>query len=200
MIKFFNLNNNAPFIIFKEKYDLAINANQHNIDAIGISSFSTQSNEVNSRYVNLKFVDGDKFIFFSNYNSPKAIDFSEHKQVSILIYWNKINTQIRLKANINKTPLKFNESYFKNREKHKNALAISSNQSKKISSYNEVLKKYEECYKNKNKNLNICPTYWGGFYFIPYYFEFWEGHDSRINKRDAYELKDENWCHYYLEP
>ena len=39
-------------------------------------------------------------------------------------------------------------------------------------------------------NLDECPNDWGGFLFKPYYFEFWKGHESRLNERDVYEIKN----------
>ena len=44
------------------------------------------------------------------------------------------------------------------------------------------------------------PNFWGGYSFIPYYFEFWEGHESRLNKRDVYEMKSNEWEHGILQP
>ena len=80
----------------------------------------------------------------------------------------------------------------------KNALAISSNQSKPVSSYDQVHENYKKSLNNNN--LKECPEYWGGYSFTPYYFEFWEGHKSRLNKREVYEMKNNNWDHYILQP
>jgi pyridoxamine 5'-phosphate oxidase len=198
MIIFTNLSQATPFLTFKKKYDEAISAKQKNIEAIAISSFNKITNEVESRYVNLKFINEDKFIFFSNYNSPKSLAFKTHNQISATFYWPSTNTQIRMKAKINKTSTSFNDQYFKNRSDDKNALAISSDQSQKTKSYSDIIKKYEEV-KN-NYLLSECPDYWGGYSFIPYYFEFWEGHKSRLNKRDIYEEDCKNWNHYILQP
>ena len=66
------------------------------VEAISISSFSKELDIVDSRYVNLKIVDNEDFIFFSNYQSPKAKQFESHDQISALIYWSKINVQILL--------------------------------------------------------------------------------------------------------
>ena len=52
----------------------------------------------------------------------------------------------------------------------------------------------------ENDDLKKCPEYWGGYSFIPYYFEFWEGHHSRLNKRDIYELDGKDWTHSILQP
>ena len=198
MIEFINILQETPYLLFKEKYDEALNANQKNIEAISIASFNKKINEVDSRYVNLKFIDKDRFIFFSNYNSPKSLAFKTHNQITGLFYWSSTNVQIRIKANIEKTGTKYNQDYFKKRLPAKNALAIASFQSKKISSYEEVIKNYNETYKESN--LSICPEYWGGFSFIPYYFEFWEGNTSRLNKRDVYKIQDDEWNHTIIEP
>ena len=64
MIKFDNLSNETPYRIFKEKYEDSLKANQKIIEAICISSFSSIDNEVNARFVNLKFVKDKEFIFF----------------------------------------------------------------------------------------------------------------------------------------
>ena len=197
MIKFEDLIQETPYLIFKENYEKALKANQKNIEAISISSYSNEKKEVNSRYVNLKLVNKRRFIFFSNYNSPKSKEFEKHNQITALIYWNNINIQIRMKALIKKTSKDFNQSYFSKRDKKKNALAICSKQSNPIDSYETFQNKFD--FSLKNNVLNICPDYWGGYSFIPFYFEFWEGHESRLNKREVYELKDDKWIHSFLQ-
>jgi len=198
MIKFNNINQEIPYKIFEEKYNKSLQAQQKNIEAICISSYSKEKSEVNARFVNLKFIDNKEFIFFSNYKSPKSQDFTSHNQITGLIYWSSIDVQIRIKANIKRTSKKYNQAYFSKRSSKKNALAISSNQSSVIKSYASVENEYKKTLKNKN--LNICPDYWGGYSFTPYYFEFWQGHEFRLNKREAYELNNSQWMHSYLEP
>ncbi len=185
-------------MLFKEKYDRALKVGQKAIEAIAISSFNNEMAEVDSRYVNLKFISNDEFIFFSNYDSSKASAFKSNNQISALFYWSSINVQIRIKAQIKKTSKEFNQKYFFNRSKVKNALAISSNQSKQIDSYNQVIKNYNRSIESDD--LKKCPEYWGGYSFIPYYFEFWEGHESRINKREVFEKIDGLWNQSYLQP
>ena len=198
MIQFNNLNQEIPYLLFKSKYDDALNAGQKGIEAISISSYNTQKYEVDSRYVNLKFITNDEFIFFSNYNSPKGYSFNSHNQIAALLYWPSINVQIRVKAKIKKTSNEYNQKYFCDRSEEKNALAISSNQSKPIDSYNQVKENYNKSLKNDD--LKKCPEFWGGYSFTPYYFEFWEGHESRLNKREAYEKSDDSWKHLILQP
>ena len=198
MTQFNNLNQEIPYQLLKEKYDEALNAGQRGIEAISISSLNKEMSEVDSRFVNLKFINNDEFIFFSNYKSPKAAAFNSQNQIAALIYWSSINVQIRLKAKIKKTSDEFNQNYFFDRSKEKNALAISSNQSKKIGSFEQVKKNYNKSLKNDD--LKKCPKYWGGFSFVPYEIEFWEGNEFRLNKRNLYKKDNTNWNHYILEP
>ena len=195
MIKFKNLNEDAPYLMLKEKYEESLIANQINVEAICIASFS---DEVSARFVNLKFIDNNEFIFFSNYNSPKSRDFAINNQITALIYWNSINIQIRMKAHIKKTSTDFNNEYFSKRDKKKNALAISSNQSEKIDSYQDVIKNFDNTLEKSQ--LTECPDHWGGYSFTPYYFEFWEGHGSRLNKREVFEISEEGWTSYIIQP
>ena len=198
MIQFNNLNQEIPYQLLKEKYDEALNAGQKGIEAISISSYNKEIAVVDSRYVNLKFITNDEFIFFSNYDSPKASSFISHDQIAVLVYWPSINVQIRMKAKIKRTTDEFNQKYFFDRSEEKNALAISSNQSKPIDSYNQVKENYNKSLKNDD--LKKCPEFWGGYSFTPYYFEFWEGHESRLNKREVYEKSDDSWKHLILQP
>ena len=198
MIKFNNLNQAIPYQLLKKKYNEAVDAGQKGIEAISISSYNMKIREVDSRYVNLKFINNDEFIFFSNYESPKAAAFSSHNQIAALIYWSSINVQIRMKAKIKKTSDEFNQKYFFNRSKEKNALAISSKQSKKIGSFEQVKKNYNKSLKNDD--LNECPKYWGGYSFKPYEIEFWEGNEFRLNKRNLYTKDNTSWNHFILEP
>ena len=198
MIIFENKSEKEPFKKIRFYYDEALRHGQENIEAIVVSSYSKKNSLVDSRFVNLKFINNENFIFFSNYNSPKAIQFNEHKQVSILIYWSKINVQIRLSGSIKKTDKAFNNRYFAARNPGKNALAICSKQSKIIDSYDLIKNKYEETLKEKN--LNKCPDYWGGFSFEANSIEIWKGKKNRINLREKYISKNQIWKKYILSP
>ncbi len=198
MIKILNISKEEPYKIFRRYFDKALKAKQKNIEAISVSSFNKENNEVESRYVNLKYLIEDEWIFFSNFKSRKALDFKGHDQVSVLFHWSNIDTQIRMKAKIKKASSKISDEHFLNRDIKKNALAISSNQSQEINSYSDVIKNYELTLKNINNESR--PSFWGGYSFTPYYFEFWEGHESRINKRMSFTLNNLVWNKKILQP
>ena len=198
MIKIESLNNDEPYLKYQELYDLALSKNQNQIERILIASFNTDLKEVNARYVNLKYVIKDEWIFFSNYESVKAKDFLTHNQITAVSYWSSIDVQIRMKATINKSSAEFSDKHYSLRSKEKNALAISSLQSQPINSYQDVKNNYEHTLSSSD--LKNRPNYWGGYSFIPYYFEFWKGHESRINKREIYKNENNKWIKSFLSP
>lgn len=197
MIEIIDLDSNEPYDLFLTTYKKALESNQKSVEAISISSFNQKTNEVNSRMVNLKYIKKNEWVFFSNYSSPKAVEFKSHSQISALLFWSSINTQIRINAEIYKTSADFSDAHFDKRSNKKNALAISSHQSKKISAYKDIVINYEKTLKTNSFNR---PEYWGGYTFKPYYFEFWTGHSSRLNKRKVYKLKNQSWDSYIIQP
>ncbi len=200
MIDISNISKKSPYKKFKQTYSEALAANQPNIEAICISSFDKEKQESDSRFVNLKYIINDDWIFFSNYLSPKANQFQNCEKISAVFFWSEINVQIRLKAKIYKAPSKFSDNYFKKRDAEKNILAIISNQSQKIDSYQDFIDKYNENSEKDCLDAKTRPNYWGGYSFKPYYFEFWHGHDKRINKREAFMYEKNKWNNFCLEP
>lgn len=199
MISFINISDDKPYEYFLDYYEQAIESGQSAIQAIAISSFNSEKEEVNARFVNLKYIVDKEWIFFSNYNSQKSKDFKSCSQISGIFYWDSIDIQIRLKAKVFKTSSTFSDKHFASRSPEKNALAIASHQSQKIDSFEKVKKMYEENLNNKKEILKR-PDYWGGYSFKPYFFEFWSGHKNRLNKRRAFTQTEDGWDSFLLQP
>lgn len=198
MIQVKNISDLPPYKIFLDYYNNAVKKKEANVEAIAISSFNKELNYVDSRFVNIKFIEDDKWIFFTNYKSSKAKQFLSHNQIAGLFFWKKINVQIRIKAKVSILNKVFSDDYFKQRSNKKNALAICSSQSESIDSYQSVINNYKQTLQNEN--LKLRPDSWGGYFFHPYEFEFWEGHESRINKRVVYSMINGLWKQSFLQP
>lgn len=198
MITFIELDNSQPYKYFAKKYKKALDSGQKNIEAICISSYDKITNQIDSRFVNLKYITKNEWIFFTNYQSPKSKQFHSHDQISAVFYWSEIETQIRIKAKIFKTDDYLSDLHYEKRDKIKNQVASFSNQSTKVNSYERFCSDLEKkILKNK---FDKRPKNWGGFSFVPYYFEFWEGHDKRVNRREVYNFNNSIWDKYYLQP
>ncbi len=188
-----------PLTEFKAFYNKAVELNQRSIEASCLSTIDIKKKSAHSRYVNIKYINSQEFIFFTNYESKKAKEIKTSSKVALNFYWNMANVQIRIEGNISKINESIYDEHFKTRGDAKNALAISSQQSQCIDSYKNVQINYQS-QLGILSSLSKRPAYWGGYSITPYYFEFWEGHESRLNKRSVYEKNLDSWNHYYLQP
>ena len=149
MIILQNIPDEKPYAIFMDYFQKAISKKQKSIEAINISSFNKETNQINSRLVNLKYIIKNKWYFFSNYDSPKAKDFESFNEISAVQFWPVINIQIRIKGKIFRASEDFSDTHYKKRSKEKNALAHSSYQSMPIDGFEEVKKNYENFLANE---------------------------------------------------
>ena len=199
MINIDRLDKSSPYMKFYKHYDDCVSKKQKYPEAIVISSYDSNTNEVDARFVNLKYILGEEWIFFTNYNSPKSHQINEHKQISAVLHWDSIDVQIRLKAYAKKTSEIFSNKHFNLRSDAKNALAISSKQSSPIKTYEEVISNFNKVMLEKD-SYEKRPSYWGGYSFTPYIIEFWKGHESRLNKRIRYTKVEKSWEVEILQP
>ncbi len=199
MIIFEDTLNIKPYNKFEHLYKKATNESQQHIEAAVVSTISKQ-NKPSSRMVNIKYLIKEAFIFFSNYESNKAKDISQNPKASMLFFWDKINTQIRIEGEISITKVSFSEEHFNQRPYDKNITAIISKQSSQNEGYEDLVKRYKVAYKKYEKSILQRPNNWGGYKFIPDSFEFWLGNKSRINKRIKYIKKPKEWEKLYLDP
>ena len=102
MISFLEMENTEPLSLFKSYYDKALECNQEYIEAMCINSFDMDNNQPESRFVNLKFIKGAEFIFFSNYEGPKANQFDKNPKISAIFFGIKLIHKLNLKARFSK--------------------------------------------------------------------------------------------------
>ena len=75
MIEFNNQVNDEPYLMLKKHYDNALNSGQKYIEAMVISSFSHEAQEVDSRYVNIKSINREEFTFLLIINHLNLYNF-----------------------------------------------------------------------------------------------------------------------------
>ena len=75
MIQFNNLSQEIPYQLLKEKYDAAVGADQKGIEAISISSYNKEINEVDSRYVTLNLLQMINLFFLVIITHQKHLPF-----------------------------------------------------------------------------------------------------------------------------
>lgn len=186
-----------PFQQFNDWFEFAKKEALFEPNAMNLST--SMNNQPNSRVVLLKAFDENGFVFFSNYNSQKAVELNENPLVSVNIFWPKIERQIKILGSVSKTTAEESDQYFATRPRDSKLSAWASNQSEEIEDRSQ-LDENLDAYKLKFPNEVPRPDHWGGYRITPNYFEFWQGRENRYHDRICYKKIDSNWTIFRLNP
>ena len=153
-----------------------------------------------ARIVLLKGFDERGFIFYTNYNSFKAVHLEENPKACLVFFWKELERQVRITGLVSKLPAKESDQYFISRPTGSQLGALASPQSQVIESrdwLDENYLKVAEQYKNQTLQR---PSHWGGYIVQPVIIEFWQGRPSRLHDRIQYSLDGGEWKIERLAP
>ncbi len=189
-----------PIIQFKDWFEEAKNKEINDPNAMCLSTVS-ENGKPHSRMVLLKDFNDNGFIFYSNYESNKALDINKNSEVCLNFHWKSLLKQIRIEGTIEKLPSEVSDEYYNSRHYLSRIGAWASDQSRILESRKILENKIEE-YKKKYPNENKVPRppHWGGYIVNYNRIEFWEDMPHRIHKREVFELVNNNWKQFTLSP
>jgi pyridoxamine 5'-phosphate oxidase len=178
----------------------AINASVRASDAVSLATVD-EAGHPDSRIVLLKGFDEEGLVFFTNYNSAKAIQLERHPYASLTIFWPQLERQVRVRGFVQRCAREESERYFKTRPRGSQIAAWASPQSNTLASREELLLAYEAAKERFLAEADVpCPEHWGGYRVIPNSFEFWQGRKDRLHDRFLYTLSEDVWKISRLAP
>lgn len=194
-----NLNSN-PYKQFELWFDQAFSSQIEEPNAMSLATVSIDYN-VTIRTVLLKLFDEKGFVFFTNYESVKAKQINETKNVAVVFPWLVLERQVIITGTASKVSTAESLKYFSTRPRGSQLGAWISQQSSVITSRKLLEMKLDEI-KRKFLDKEIpLPGFWGGYRIVPKTFEFWQGRPNRLHDRFQY-IKDEEgkWIINRLAP
>lgn len=153
-----------------------------------------------SRVVLLKGIEQGNFLFYTNYQSTKAVQIQTNPYAALNFYWPQMVRQIRIRGKIQKTSIEQSDNYFSSRPTKSQLSAIISPQSQEISSRAFLEQKLDDLEQQSEHNPLSRPQHWGGYQVIPYEIEFWQGRDNRLHDRILYFKQNKSWLYRRLAP
>ena len=173
-----------PVLIAKRWMEEAEKTELNDANAMALASVD-QAGMPNVRMVLLKEIDETSFIFYTNYNSVKATEIFDSGKVALVIHWKSLRRQIRVRGEVERTSEEQADKYFKTRSLNSRYGAIASEQSKPLSSRDELTQRVAVVMKSTSGNPER-PKYWGGFKIKPIEIELWADGEDRLHNRFRY--------------
>ncbi|MEE2819890.1 MAG: pyridoxamine 5'-phosphate oxidase [Planctomycetota bacterium] len=152
-----------------------------------------------SRIVLMKSFSEDGVLFFTNYNSDKAMEIECNNNVALLFHWDTLARQIRIRGRATKVAGEVSDEYFATRQRLSQLGAWASDQSKTIECRDELMARVSELEAKWDGEPITRPPFWGGFCVSLDSIEFWQGGDGRLHDRLFYSF-DKEWSFTRLQP
>lgn len=146
---------------------------------IGFSSEGLPSN----RFVLLKEITDEGFIFFTNYGSRKASDIAANQHVALTLYWCPLRRQVRIEGRAEKIPKEDSLNYFRQRPRPSQIGALASQQSSRIVSRTHLDEIERALMAELGEEKPVPLPNWGGYLIRPSLVEFWQGQSDRLHDR-----------------
>lgn len=162
---------------------------------------ATMDSQPSARTVLLKGVDERGFIFFTNYDSRKALELAGNPHAALVFYWPDLERQVCVAGTVTKLPVAESEAYFKSRPKGSRLSAWASNQNTVVPDRQTLEQRWQEVAKRFPGEDVPLPPNWGGYVLAPTRMEFWQGRPSRLHDRFRYARQaDNSWMIERLSP
>ncbi len=182
----------SPFVQFDKWFADALSEEVRDPTAMVLSTVDARGCP-NSRVVLLKGLEDGAFVFYTNYESTKAIELAHTPYAALNFYWPELSRQVRVRGSVERVSRSVSDAYFSSRSVMSQCSAIVSPQSRVIDSRETLLHKAEQLMEKQAAEAIVCPSYWGGFSVLAEDIEFWQGRDHRLHDRILYEKKESVW-------
>jgi pyridoxamine 5'-phosphate oxidase len=143
-----------------------------------------------ARIVLLKNFSSEGFVFYTNYNSYKALQLDENPKACLVFFWKELERQVRITGLVSKLSPSESDAYFLSRPEGSRLGAWASPQSQVIESRAWLDDHYQQLVERKDGIAEERPPHWGGYIVRPVIVEFWQGRRSRLHDRLQYSLEE----------
>ncbi len=152
-------------------------------DPNAIALATVDSDEMpNVRMVLLKEIEPDAFVFYTNYESAKAVELESAGKAAFVMHWKSLRRQIRVRGTISREDGPKADEYYASRSLKSRLGAWASKQSQPLSSRSVLMAEVAKVTAKLGPNPPR-PPFWGGYRLEPTEIEFWADGAFRLHDR-----------------
>ena len=156
----------------------------------------------NARMVLLKEIEGDGFVFYTNFDSTKGQDLLANPRAALCFHWKQLARQVRIRGDITQVPAEEADAYYASRDRGSRIGAWASKQSRPLKSRASLVAEVAKVAAREGANPKR-PPFWGGFRIVPAEIEFWADGEFRLHDRFRWtrtDTKSKAWTQTRLNP
>jgi pyridoxamine 5'-phosphate oxidase len=188
-----------PILQFGKWFDEALAAQVPEPNAMSLATVAADGRP-SSRIVLIKGFDARGFVWFTNYASRKGQELQHSSHAALLFHWVELERQVRIEGRVERVSESDNDTYFNSRPLMSRIGAIASAQSEPVASRQALEERFNAA-ELASGPTPLRPAHWGGYRLVPDYLEFWQGRQSRLHDRIAYQQQtDGSWERERLQP
>jgi len=173
-----------PFVQFQRWFDELVVLDPYDATAVALAT-ADRNGRPSVRFVLLKGLDHG-FVFFTNYESRKAVELTNNPQGALCFGWTDVERQVRVVGPVERTSEKEGDDYFAVRPERSQLAAWASSQSEPVADRAALEARFAEAEARFAGGPVPRPPNWGGFRLVPDELEFWQGRPDRLHDRFRY--------------
>ncbi|HEY5199085.1 MAG TPA: pyridoxamine 5'-phosphate oxidase [Solirubrobacteraceae bacterium] len=151
-------------------------------NAMLLASVDT-AGQPHARYVLLRGLGADGLRFFTNQESPKAVQLDAGGRAAATFGWHDVHRQVRVTGRVSRLSDAANDAYFASRPRDTQIGSWASDQSRPLDS-RELLDDRVAAAARRYDGVDVPrPPNWGGYVLEPETIEFWQGQPNRLHDR-----------------
>ena len=140
------------------------------------------------------------FVFYTNFESRKAMQLFDNKNVALLFHWKSLRRQIRIEGAASPVDDATADAYFATRSRNSQLGAWASDQSRTLADRATFEARFAEIEARFEGQDVPRPPHWSGWMVSPNRIEFWQDREFRLHERWLYERDDNGWTTGMLYP
>lgn len=187
----------SPWSLFDAWFEQ--HRNESPVDATAMTVATVWKDQPSARTVLLKSYSESGLEFFTNYSSDKGRALLENPKVALHFFWPERERQVRVEGKVEFLSSEENDRYFDSRPLESRVGAVASDQSKSVSSREELEQRFKALLDIAKIEGIKRPENWGGYRVIPHRWEFWQGRSGRLHDRLVYSLRSNTQLHWEIQ-
>lgn len=191
---------NTPISKFKSWWQEAlVDSPLKQKSAVCVSTID-ESGFPSGRFVDLKAVSDEGFVFCSYLDSAKGKHISNNPKIAITCWWDHVGYQVRVIGSAEEIEEVEADSFWETRTRSAQLTTTAFEQSAPLESESSLATRLRKVSVELEGQPVQKPENWGGYLVKPVSIEFLTFRETRLHFRELYDYTGGGWAKQLLQP